>query len=100
MLKIRTFLDINIYFVYNCVKDKNSIKKGYFMITGNRVIIKGVTKDSSKEIYKWVNIEELRSLWNKEEKLMIQAITVPKTVALAAPITFKAGKPKCPLINK
>ena len=32
------------------------------MITGNRVIIKGVTKDSSKEIYKWVNIEELRSL--------------------------------------
>ena len=32
------------------------------MITGNKVVIKGITKESSKQIYEWVNMEDLRSL--------------------------------------
>ena len=32
------------------------------MISGEKVCIKGITKESTQEIYKWVNIEQLRSL--------------------------------------
>lgn len=32
------------------------------MISGEKVIIRGITKDSSEDIYNWVNQEELRSL--------------------------------------
>lgn len=32
------------------------------MISGEKVIIKGLTKEDAKRIYDWVNIEELRTL--------------------------------------
>ncbi len=32
------------------------------MISGEKVIIKGLTKEDAKRIYEWVNIEELRTL--------------------------------------
>ena len=32
------------------------------MITGEKIIIKGITRNSATDIYNWVNIEELRNL--------------------------------------
>lgn len=32
------------------------------MITGNKIVLKGITKESANEIYEWVNREDLRTL--------------------------------------
>lgn len=40
----------------------NNTKEGIAMITGEKIIIKGISKESAEQIYKIVNKEEFRSL--------------------------------------